>query len=278
VQQLKLYGIRVTQIRIRDFCGIGVANLQMVVSDIEACGQASLIYCGYGEGRTGTAVAAWAVKQIVLKDKMFFSKFDWIKLGFFLSEGFGSEKSVQFKDVGEYLKTLAPPPVKVGRVKRSLGILNQKHIGDLHRTPVSDVWQEYMAQETLGKATFHDAALILQTRNRIKQFDNNDDDIEVVYANAALHASILGELRSLAGYKGGINKIESDLKKKFDSNLKKIEGKLVQFNPPPPPPPENTKNFWDDFEDYEPDANFDSGNDNMTIWSDTQNFGLLAFD
>jgi hypothetical protein len=71
---------------------------------------------------------------------------------------------------------------------------------------------------------------------------------------------------------GGLNKVESDLKQKFNRNLLKIKGSLVQFKPPKP------KNFWDGFEGYEPDADLGKDDEVATLWTDTEHVGLLAFD
>lgn len=211
IQTLAVNNITYRHIVVADFQPIGLAQLTTLVGNIESAGQATLVYCGFGEGRTGTLVSAWAVRQILKRERTFFSKFDWIKLGFFVQLGFGVEKPEQMKEVGEYVKSLAPRPVYIKNAPtQNQGVMHPKNIARIGPTPTSNVWDEYLDHlEIANQAAF-------------VGFDNSD-----MLAN-------------------GAKKTDQKQMVKFGKFLKQINGPLVIAAPAPlqtlPAAPVNTVN------------------------------------
>ncbi len=129
VTLLRNNGIQFTHYLVADFTAVGLQRLGAIAGQIGGNG-ATLIYCGYGEGRTGTAVSAWAVRHILERDRQFFSDFNWLRLALFLKFAFGTETIEQYQDIGDYIKSLAARPTR-GAPANQNALTHPKYVNKL---------------------------------------------------------------------------------------------------------------------------------------------------
>ena len=76
-----------------------------------------LFYCGYGEGRTGTAVAGWMFRYIITCAPNYFVNFSLKQLHQFVSLAFGVEKPDQTYSIADYMKKMATVEPAPGSMK-----------------------------------------------------------------------------------------------------------------------------------------------------------------
>ena len=147
VERLRSHGIAFQHIKIEDYQSLNQQHLLSICDNIQATAGATLIYCGYGQGRTGTAVAGWAVQHILRHRPRFFVDFSWVTLGFFLQEAFGVEANDQYRAIGTFIKSLAAPPPTRRR------LVPPSYVRGLGAVPTADVWTKYLIA--------HDASVFL---------------------------------------------------------------------------------------------------------------------
>ena len=120
---LEQKGIQHNHIVTRDFTAISLASHDRIDNIIENRYQAGaiLFHCGYGMGRTGTGIAGWAMKEIMISEPDIFKELSFEQLHEFLSSAFGVEKEAQTTSIANYLKSLATVEPEQGSIRsRSL--------------------------------------------------------------------------------------------------------------------------------------------------------------
>ncbi|WP_395344087.1 hypothetical protein PN836_004915 [Ningiella sp. W23] len=98
----------------QDYTALDLNDHQMIDNIIQRrkdCG-AFLFYCGYGQGRTGTAIAGLATKYLVCHQQDYFSRMHFKQYIDFVSSAFGVETNAQVLELIKYAKSLAT--VQVG--------------------------------------------------------------------------------------------------------------------------------------------------------------------
>ena len=126
MQRLFGAGIEFHHLGIADYKAPTPAQLQAVAETVEECRTrrknrgATLIYCGFGEGRTGTYVAAWAMLKhladLPAPDKRKMCSFR------FLREQFGVERAPQAQMIKAVVTGRRFSQVSVGSVPDTFGI------------------------------------------------------------------------------------------------------------------------------------------------------------
>lgn len=66
-----------------------------------------LFYCGYGQGRTGTGIAAYMMRYIMMHEPDIFADLSGNQLHSFVKKGFGVEERIQTQGIIDYLRSLA---------------------------------------------------------------------------------------------------------------------------------------------------------------------------
>lgn len=108
-------GIKHYHISVVDFTALSV-NDHELINDIITSRQAMggfLFYCGYGEGRTGTAIAGCMIRYIKTRAPHYFIHFTPAQLHEYVMSAFGVEKAVQTQSIADYMMemaTVAPAP------------------------------------------------------------------------------------------------------------------------------------------------------------------------
>lgn len=95
--------IKYSWLPVHDFHAMPLARLREAVNLINSGGK-TLVYCGFGQGRTGTVIAAWAATYLLGHDHEYFKDFTWAELSTFLNSNFGVETPKQKFVVGQFIK------------------------------------------------------------------------------------------------------------------------------------------------------------------------------
>ena len=107
-------GIEFHDCKVKDYTATTVRQLTDAAALIEACRTrdinpgATLLYCGHGQGRTGTFVAAWALKKFLAGDPAV-SGANTFNLASFLKPNFGVERDAQAWAVTNYVTDAVIP-------------------------------------------------------------------------------------------------------------------------------------------------------------------------
>lgn len=99
---------------------------------------AILFYCGYGQGRTGTAIAGWACKYLVCKQQDYFSQLHYSQFVTFMRSVFGVETKEQILELISYTKSFAtvevsarhPMPIPLLSVANIANFVNEDDYTD----------------------------------------------------------------------------------------------------------------------------------------------------
>ncbi|MFK7819261.1 MAG: hypothetical protein AB8G99_11115 [Planctomycetaceae bacterium] len=97
---LKKNGITYLHLPTKDFEGVTANDLEAGVKAIES--GKTLVYCGFGQGRTGCLISAWAAVHLWKQKPNYFHQFSMEDIRKFI-EHFGVEKSWQVEDVFRWL-------------------------------------------------------------------------------------------------------------------------------------------------------------------------------